>query len=138
MEVLQVIADVNSGNIASSIVGVLMGGGLLTGIVALFRLKPESDQIVVSAAKDVVFIQRGVVEDLRAQYESLEKRFDKQTAEANTAILECHAEREELRKQRDLQSEQLLRERENNRELRVRVDALEGEVSSLRLQLNQS
>lgn len=114
-----------SSSLVTAVVSIVLGGGFVGGIVALVKLRPEGDQIIVSSAKDVVVIQAGALDELRRQIDEMRERFDTQAAEAAQAIAECHAEREELRHERDT-------ERVNNRELRGRIEALEAEVASLR------
>lgn len=115
----------NNTTIITTLVSVLLGGGFIGGIVALVKLKPEGDQILVSSAKDVVLIQKGALEDLREQMRELEARFDAQIKTAARAVAECHAEREELKAERD-------EERKVNIELRRRIEVLEAEVAELR------
>lgn len=119
----------NSG-VLTTLVATILGGGFIGGIVAYRKLKPESDQIIVSSAKDVVLIQKGALDDLRAQMAAMEARFEAQTAASALAVAECHAEREELRAQRDAG-------RVENSELRARVEALEAEVAQLRHRSNR-
>lgn len=104
---------------------VVLGGGFLSGVVALLKLKPEGAQIVVSAAKDVVVIQQGALDDLRQQMADMEARFELQTKAAALALAECHRERDDLRSE-------LVAERLAKGELRARIEALEAEVASLR------
>jgi chromosome segregation ATPase len=122
--VILAAASGTNGTWISLVVSTILGGGFLGGLVAYRKLKPESDQIIVSSAKDVVLIQKGALDDLRRQMDDMESRFDRQSAAAATAIAECHAEREELRRERDT-------ERSSNTELRIRIEALESEVAAL-------
>jgi len=56
------------------------GGGLLVAIVsaaiAFRKSGPESSQILVDAAKDVVVIQKGAIDDLKATLAHLASRVD--------------------------------------------------------------
>lgn len=114
--------------------------------VAWRKLKPETTQIVVSAASDVVVIQADYIKraDERARQQDermadMERRLTTQleVAEAarkaaETALLACNEERRavaalyEQERQRNIELE---RERQ---ELRSRIEALEAEVAKLR------
>lgn len=59
--------------LVTSLVG---GGGLLGGIYALLKLRPEAGQITVSTAQGVLLMQTSVIEDQRAQIERLQNRLD--------------------------------------------------------------
>lgn len=113
--------------------------GIIASYVAFRKLKPESDQIVVSAAKDVVLIQAGAMArqnaqmarqdvemaELREEMATMREQFRTQERAAAVALAECNAERRELRRERDA-------ERANNWELRSRIEVLEAEVARLR------
>ena len=103
----------------------VLGGGLASGVVAIVKLPRERDQIIVSAAKDVVVIQRDTLDDVREEVNSLRKQMQEQSEQARQALAACHAERDELR----AANEQLYRDR---REDRLRLDELEREVRLLR------
>lgn len=47
------------------------GGGIATGVVALFKIKPEVARVTVSAAEGAVLVQTGVIASLRAEIERL-------------------------------------------------------------------
>lgn len=116
----------NSGStLVTTIVYVLFGGGLFGGLVALVKLRPEGAQILVATAKDVVVIQRGVIEDMEQRFASMEDRFEQQVAASTLSLAECHSERDDLRSE-------LVAERLNSAELRARIEALEAEVAQLR------
>jgi paraquat-inducible protein B len=80
-----------------ALMGLVLGGGVVGGYVALRKLPPERDQIIVAAAKEVVVIQRETLDDVRQQVAGLEARLNQQAATARLALEECHAERDELR-----------------------------------------
>lgn len=111
--------------VLTTVVSLILGGGFITGIVALVKLRPEGDQILISSAKDVVVIQKGALDDLRKQMDEMEVRFDRQTQTSAAALAECHRERDDLRSE-------LVAERLSNDELRARIEALETEVAQLR------
>lgn len=125
-------------DLVGPLLSAILGGGVVTGIVSFRKLKPESDQIVVSSAKDVVIIQKGVIDDLRkssaedrVRIIELEGKFQAQIDRAEqarwtaeTALAECHRAREVLQKQYD-------NERRINQELTERVEHLESEVARL-------
>lgn len=119
-------------SILPTIASAVLGGGTVGAYVSFRKLKPESDQIVVSAAKDVVVIQRGLVDDLRHQMEELDARFSERLDKAEqarwtaeTALAECHRTRAALQ-------EDYEQEKARNAELEERIAALEAEVAKLR------
>lgn len=72
----------------------LMGGGFLSGCVALLKFKPERDVVVVSAAQGAVVVQSGVIDALqeelaRARTELTEERKARLAAEARVRELEA-------------------------------------------------
>lgn len=71
---------------------VVMGGGFLTGVVALLKFKPEKDAVVVSAAQGAVVVQSGVIDALqeelaRARSERDEARKNCEAAEVKVTYL---------------------------------------------------
>jgi hypothetical protein len=54
-------------NLTPLLVAVLGAGGIVGGIVALMKLRPEAGQIVVNAAQDALIVQSGVLEALLAE-----------------------------------------------------------------------
>jgi len=110
----------------SNLIALVLGGGLVSGIVAVVKLPRERDQIIVSAAKDVVVIQRETLDDVREQVKSLEVAMSTQAAASAAALAACHLERDELRQQ----NEGLFRDRQADRR---RLDELEREVALLRM-----
>ena len=51
----------------TGIISFVFGGGLFTAIVALWKVKPESGQIVVTAAQGALLVQTGVIENLQKE-----------------------------------------------------------------------
>jgi predicted RNase H-like nuclease (RuvC/YqgF family) len=49
----------------------ITGGSLVAAIVALYKVKPEAGQIVVSAAQGALLVQTGVIENLKAEIQRL-------------------------------------------------------------------
>lgn len=92
-----------------AVVGLLAGA--IGGVAAFRKAGPESSQILVSAASDVVLIQKGLVTDLDAKMEALQQRVDDLEA-----------------KRRIVENEALTLRRENTR-LVARVDMLEKELA---------
>jgi uncharacterized protein involved in exopolysaccharide biosynthesis len=126
----------SSSSLLIVLVSTILGGGFLGGIVAYRKLKPETDQIIVSSAKGVVAIQRETLDEMRKdraddrqRMDELETRFTAQAAEAARAaalaLAACQAEREEARTERDAA-------RADNAELRKRIEHLEAEVAQMR------
>lgn len=107
-------------------------GGAITALVALRKSKPESDHIIVLAAKDAVIIQQGVLDRMSEALESQQlqmARFETRLSSqlqtainaqkvAEEALAACVREREE--------------ERAHNRILTDRMEQLEAEVAKLR------
>lgn len=55
-----------------SIITTVLGGGLIWAIVALYKVKPEAGQIVVSAAQGALIVQTGVIENLQKEIERIQ------------------------------------------------------------------
>jgi len=53
--------------ILSGIISFVFGGGLIAAIVALYKVKPEAGQIVVTAAQGALVVQTGVIENLQKE-----------------------------------------------------------------------
>ncbi len=53
------------------IVSTLFGGGIVAAIVALYKVKPEAGQIVVTAAQGALLVQTGVIDNLKKEIERL-------------------------------------------------------------------
>lgn len=83
----------------------ILSSGFLGGIYLLFKLKPEVNQITVTAAQGVVLMQTGVIEDLRKEnrdfreeLRKMEERFDEQELRFGQKLREMHEENDLLRK----------------------------------------
>jgi hypothetical protein len=55
------------------IIGLIGGGGLLSGIYAILKLRPEAGQIVVTAAQGALVVQAGVIDDLNDEIKRLKQ-----------------------------------------------------------------
>ena len=55
----------------TGIISFVFGGGLVTAIVALYKVKPEAGQIVVTAAQGALLVQSGVIENLQKEISRL-------------------------------------------------------------------
>lgn len=51
----------------TGIISFVFGGGLVTAIIALYKVKPEAGQIVVTAAQGALLVQSGVIENLQRE-----------------------------------------------------------------------
>lgn len=71
--------------------------GLLGAGVAVFKIRPERTNIIVTAAQGAVVVQSGVIDDLREQIEYLEQRQDAQGERMSQLTIE----RDRLRLERD-------------------------------------
>jgi len=106
------------------LLAVLLGGGFLSGIYMLLKLRPEAGQITVTAAQGAVIVQTGVIDTLKAELDRAQHRLQAleaeqtkiQTLEERINVLE--AERDKLR--------------EENITLRHRVRHLEEELEMLK------
>lgn len=81
--------------IVVSVISVVLGGGLIGGIVAFIKVRPESSQILVNTARDVVLIQRDAMTDLQQRLTDVEAERDKLRArvgelETKVATLQQH------------------------------------------------
>lgn len=65
----------------------VLGGGFVTGLVALLRFRVDKDAVVVSAAQGAVVVQSGVIDAL--QEELARARKDRDDERARTLILEA-------------------------------------------------
>lgn len=61
------ILAVDYAPIIAGVISFIFGGGLVTAIVALYKVKPEAGQIVVSAAQGALVVQTGVIENLQKE-----------------------------------------------------------------------
>lgn len=79
------------------VVSTLLGGGLIGGYVSLRKLKPEGDQIIVSAAKDVVVVQKGLLDDMRNEIDEMRRRFTQRERIQDAALTACEEREKEMR-----------------------------------------
>lgn len=121
----------NSESVLVALGSVILTGGFVSGVASFRKSKPESAQIMVNAARDVVLIQKSALEDYQRRLDEMERRFDEQdemlkqgARTAAIALAECNAERREFRHERDA-------ERIRNAELLERIEHLESEVARL-------
>jgi len=57
--------------LTTGIISFVFGGGLVTAVVALYKVKPEAGQIVVTAAQGALLVQSGVIENLQKEINRL-------------------------------------------------------------------
>lgn len=122
----------NATTILTTVATLILGGGFVGGIVALVKLKPEGDQILVNSAKDVVLIQKGALDDLRRQMADIETRFSERLDKAEQARWAAETALRECRRARDLLQAEYDEEKTRNAEHAARIEALEAEVAELR------
>jgi predicted RNase H-like nuclease (RuvC/YqgF family) len=107
----------------AAVVG-LLGGGVLVGLAAFIKARPEATKIVVDAAQGAVVVQSGVIEDLADQLKRMRGRIQGLEAELRevdrlrTENRELHAEVERLTRRDDRSHK--------------RIEALEREVEKLK------
>lgn len=116
-------------------IAAIFGGGLIAGIAVLLKVRPESGQIVVTAAQGAVIVQSAVIDDLTEEMQRQRGRVDDLQRDLIDAVtesvrlrqrvqtLEGHvrsveAERDRYRKERD--------------ELRSRIESLESEIARMK------
>lgn len=109
------------------VTAVIGAGGLLTGIVAFLKLRPENDSVVVTAAQGALLVQSGVVDELKEEL----GRAKQMNIDQGTEIIELRREVREMR--RDLRAVTDERDalRTENTALRLRVDDLEGRLAKV-------
>ena len=125
------IADITV-NLTAVIVA-LMGGGFITGLIALLKYKPEKDAIVVSAAKGAVVVQSGVIDALqeeldraRADSALARKEIQEVRNEFREEVVSLKLELAAVRRERDGLRRLVERYEEENVALRERVAKLES------------
>lgn len=104
------MAAIDAKDWISIVLGLIGSGGLLGGIYALLKLRPEAGQIAVIAAQGAVVVQQNVIDQLQDENKRLQSRLDAVEAE--------------LSKAGNLYLE--------NYKLRLRVTELEREVAELK------
>lgn len=55
------------------LIAIVGTGGIIGGLVALLKVRPESGKLIVEAAEGAVLVQAGVMRELRAEIEALRK-----------------------------------------------------------------
>ena len=122
------------------VIGAVLGGGVIGGIVALFKLKPDIAQINVSTAQGAVIVQSGVIQSLNEENARLHER-QQALEEDNAALTERvkslersmgSANDAQNARIRTLENENAGLREENIR-LQERVGMLELELEGLRL-----
>lgn len=74
------------------IISTLFGGGLVALITALYKVKPEAGQIVVTAAQGALIVQTGVIENLRTEIERISKEAEEKIGELQSALKQANVE----------------------------------------------
>lgn len=95
LNVLNMLAD--TGVNLTALAVAILGGSFVTGLVALRKVKPEKDAIVVSAAQGAVVVQSSVIDALQ---EELDRARDEGTVMRND-LQEARNENKRLRAERD-------------------------------------
>lgn len=93
------------------LIALIGSGGVIGAIVAFYKLKPETGQLMVTTAQGVVIIQTGVIESLREEIGVMRtgmKELKRELAEAITRARECAELTAELKQRiRDLESKNI-------------------------------
>lgn len=66
----------DGGNIVVLVSAILGAGGLVGGIIALLKFKPEAGQILVTTAQGVVLVQTSVIDSLQKEVARIGKGYD--------------------------------------------------------------
>lgn len=74
------------------IISTLFGGGIVAVISALYKVKPEAGQIVVTAAQGALIVQTGVIENLRKEIERISKEAEEKIRELEKALRQANQE----------------------------------------------
>jgi len=106
------------------LVAVIGGSGLIGGVIALLKLRPEAGQIIVTAAQGAVIVQTGVIDSLREENERLRHRVD--ALEAEMGSVDSPHRRIQM-----LEDEREVLRAENGR-LRERVRHLEEDLRQIK------
>lgn len=83
------------------VVAVLGAGGLIGAVVALVKLRPESGQIVVTAAQGALVVQSGVIDSLQKENARQQIRIDELQNDNNQLRSRIGALERELHSLRD-------------------------------------
>ena len=87
------IAEINSWyGWLPGIISSLIGGGLAASYVALYKVKPEAGQIVVTAAQGALVVQTGVIENLRKELKRVQEEADQKIATLERALIIANQE----------------------------------------------
>lgn len=88
------------------IVGLLGGGGILGGFVALFKMRPENTRIIVSAAEGAVVVQTKTITNLVNEVERLHEEVANERRNCDERLAEqdqeIHRLREEVNAMREI------------------------------------
>lgn len=75
--------------IIAVIIAVLGSGGLIGGIVALAKVRPESGRMIVEAAEGAVVVQSGVITELRNDLAEVREEAEREREECNARLEAC-------------------------------------------------
>jgi chromosome segregation ATPase len=103
--VLAVIVTLAAESTPAAVVIAIVGtGGIIGGLVALLKVRPETGKLIVEAAEGAVVVQAGVMRELRAEIEALrelEARASKRELDATKREQDLRRELEDLRSELD-------------------------------------
>lgn len=71
------------------VIAVLGSGGLIGGIVALMRVRPESGRMIVEAAEGAVVVQSGVITELRTDLAEVREEAEREREDCNRKLAAC-------------------------------------------------
>lgn len=124
-------------SIAPVVVAVLGVGGIGGAVVAFIKVKPEANQIAVTASQGALIVQTGVIDTLHAELKAAEAdkaqlRNRLEDLESKVALIQdCQAQVTELKRRVETLEDERTRLRSENTRLRKRVSELEKKLQEL-------
>lgn len=105
-------------NSVELVIAILGGGGILGGVVALFKLRPEVTRVTVSAAEGAVIVQTSVITSLNSEVKRLREEIveerrqcDERVERQDQEIARMRSEVEDLREAFDAIDERRYKKR---------------------------
>lgn len=118
---------ISSETITAVVVAVL-GGGLITAAVALFKFPRENDRVAVSASEGAIIVQSSVIKDLRTELD----RVSTESATNRERLDELETENRDLHDRLSRAEADKANLAVENEKLTARVAHLEAEIAELR------
>lgn len=112
-------------------------GGMLGAVVALLKLRPEREAIIVKAAEGAVIVQSGVIDELQEQLADCRREIADLRGQEAAQIAELRRQLHEVYDQRDTARAERDELRAERDELKRRVGELETAVARLERELEE-